>query len=150
MRCPDCGFVVIENEAFCSQCGRRWGDRTSTDAAPASRFVKRYRDAYRTASFLVTLGNVIKVGGVVVGVLVILMMASAGKNLGAGLGLGVGGVFFGALLAGVFFIVGVVVSAEGQKLLAHLDVAVAESPFMTDDERLQAMGLEGAYAAQRR
>lgn len=46
-------------------------------------------------------------------------------------------VIAGGILAPTFFVLGVIISAEGQLLLAALDTAVNSSPFLTDDQRAQ-------------
>ncbi|MGZ5483341.1 MAG: hypothetical protein ACXWID_15320 [Pyrinomonadaceae bacterium] len=57
------------------------------------------------------------------------------------------GVIFGALIGGLFFLLGVLISAQGQLLMAHADSAVHTSPFLTDEERASAMSLPYADPA---
>jgi hypothetical protein len=49
--------------------------------------------------------------------------------------------FSGAFVWFLFFVFGVIVSAQGQQLLATLDAAVHSSPFMDTAAKAQAMSL---------
>ena len=99
----------------------------------------RYRDAYLVGTMLIGLGNTIKiVGGVIAGIIAV-MSLSAGA-------LGILGLIMAAISGGLAWVCGVIVTAQGQILRATLDTAVASSPFLTDDQRLQAMGLAGGDA----
>jgi hypothetical protein len=51
------------------------------------------------------------------------------------------GAVFGALVGGLFFLLGVLISAQGQLLKAHADSAVHTSPFLNNEERAIAMSL---------
>jgi hypothetical protein len=105
---------------------------------------KRYLDAYRIARVTVGFGSTIKGIGAVLAVLLVL-----GAFLILGLGrLGQSGLvvlIMVAIIAGivwlVFYVLGVLVSAQGQILLASLDGAVHSSPFLFDDEKAQVMKL---------
>ena len=48
-------------------------------------------------------------------------------------------VIAGGVVALTFFVLGVIISAQGQLLLAALDTAVNSSPFLTDDQRSQIL-----------
>jgi hypothetical protein len=48
---------------------------------------------------------------------------------------------FGALVGGLFFLLGVLIGAQGQLLLTHADSAVYASPFLSNEERAAAMSL---------
>jgi hypothetical protein len=50
--------------------------------------------------------------------------------------------FSGALGGIIIYVIGVLVSAQGQILKATLDTAVHTSPFLDDDQRLIAMRLK--------
>jgi hypothetical protein len=111
--------------------------------------VNRYRDAYRVATFLVTLGNTIKIIGVASGAIILLLLASAGQQFGSGAG-ALAGVVFGGIAAGIGFVLGVLISAQGQILRATLDTSVSASHFLTDHERTVAMGLPSSVAEAER
>lgn len=114
--------------------------REGAPASTSSAIVERYRDGYRVGAGLVGLGNVIKVGGAVIGGLALLTSLSLGA-------LAIPGILFlvaGALSGGVFWICGVIVAAHGQTLRATLDTAVSSSRFLTDAECAEAMGLPAA------
>lgn len=117
------------------------------------RVLDRYTDAYRIARFLVTLGTLIKIVGGLLGVLIAFTFFSFGAfvssanmrrppNDGAEVALLVVGLLWGAAVFTVFFIAGVMISAQGQILKANLDAAVHTSPFVDDDQKAQIMSLD--------
>ncbi|HYH85494.1 MAG TPA: hypothetical protein VEX60_08425 [Pyrinomonadaceae bacterium] len=120
--------------------------RGSLEERVSPEVVGRYADAYRTARATVLIGNLIKVFGVLLGLLVggglFALAATQGRIVG---GTGVIGFFAGLLVGGsifaFFFVLGVVVSAQGQLIKATLDGAVNSSPFLTNDQRAEAMSL---------
>lgn len=115
--------------------------------------IKRYADSYLIARATVAFGKVIKVVGAIFafcifGISLLLLLGSAKSLINTG---GVGGAtaavaifasaLWSALVWFVFALFGTVVSALGQNLLASLDEAVHTSPFLTDEDRAQAMSL---------
>jgi hypothetical protein len=60
----------------------------------------------------------------------------------------VGGLFVAAIVGVLFWVCGVIVAAQGQVLRATLDNTVAHSPFLSDHERLDAMGLPRSLAGR--
>ena len=105
---------------------------------------KRYLDAYRIARVTVGFGSTIKTVGATLAVLLVL---AAFLIVGLGRFGQVGFVILimVAIIAGIvwliFYVLGVLVSAQGQILLASLDGAVHSSPFLFDDEKAQIMKL---------
>jgi hypothetical protein len=120
--------------------------RGSLEERVSPEIVGRYADAYRVARATVLIGNLIKVFGVLLGLLVggglFALAATQGRVVG---GTGAIGFFVGLLVGGsifaVFFVLGVVISAQGQLIKATLDGAVNGSPFLTNDQRAEAMSL---------
>ena len=107
---------------------------------PASPVVDRYRDAYRLAAAIVGLGTTIKVmGWVLAGIMAIGALRSGDGPLGNQAA--VAGVLVAAIVAVLFWVCGVLVTAGGEILRATLDTAVASSPFLNDPQRAEAMGL---------
>ena len=111
-----------------------------------SAVVQRYRDAYRVGHTIVAIGNVIKVVGFVLAAAILLLSLLGGAALGQRSGSAAfGSLLFGGVVAGtvglLFWLLGVLISSQGQVLLASLDVAVNGSPFITDDDRAAAMSL---------
>ena len=120
---------------------------------------QRYSDAYRVANALVGLGQFVKLGGFITGALIIVLMIveGSGSTPPASLpgstpmpvlipSLPSGALFFAALLTAsvvmfVFWVMGVVVSAWGQMLMSTIDSAVNNSPFLSNDTKLQVMGI---------
>jgi len=107
----------------------------------AQALISRHKDAYTVANVTVTVGNVIKAIGILVGAVIVMgsMMEFSphgGMNTQLMLGL------LTALLVGLlFYFVGVLVSAQGQILKASLDSAVNTSPFLTNEQRAKIMSL---------
>lgn len=164
MQCPGCGKEIpisgtLLAGAYCADCrGKGIGASPQTPSAQVEEaalltsvrktqlpVVNRYRDAYRVATFLVALGNTIKIIGLATGAIVFLVFASAGQQFGSGAG-AIVGMVFGGIAAGIGFVLGVLVSAQGQILRATLDTSVSASQFMTNHERTVAMGLPAAVA----
>ncbi len=124
-----------------------------------SPFVKRYLDLYRTARLLNGLGTFVKIVAFILGIIIFLFWffigagASAMQQQSAQLTPGVEagpvafyvcvvmGVVAGCLTTGLFFFLGVLISAQGQLLKAQADGAVHSSPFLSNEERATAMSL---------
>ncbi len=137
---------------------------TSTDSSSSAlhsdgTFVNRYRDLYRAARLLTGLGTTVKTIGIIVAAVIFLFWFIVGiatvsadtsnSPFAAQSSSGVVGFFvctiigviFGALVGGLFFLFGILISAQGQLLMAHADSAVHTSPFLSDKERAAAMSL---------
>jgi hypothetical protein len=114
----------------------------------ASPVVRRYRDAYRVGAALVAFGQAIKVVGVILGAIVVVLAISLGGGPFDDRSLLLSGIFFAAIVGGLFWILGVAVAALGQILRATLDSAVSLSRFLSDAECAEAMGLPGQTAAR--
>lgn len=121
-------------------------NQTSTVSESGSPVVRRYRDAYRVGAALVGLGNAIKTVGAIIAGIIFLGSLSSGNGPFGGAGLALAGIVLAAVVGILFWVCGVIVAAQGQILRATLDNAVAHSPFLTDYERLDAMGLPRSVA----
>jgi len=162
-RCANCGKDNPADRTFCWSCSTPMGESTSpvkpsrveaptpvqapsSQTAPRRQFVNRYLDLYRAANFLVALGNTVKVVGISAGAVILVLFALVGLAASSESG----GAFFvmfligsvsGVFVGGITFLLGILISAQGQILLAQADGAVHTSPFMSDDEKLTAMSL---------
>lgn len=136
---------------------------TAESASDSKPSIKRYLDLYRVARLLITLGSTVKGLGVVLAIvifsfwLVVGFEASSQTQPNSPFGPSpaneatiktgvlfaffVVGLFSAALVGGLFFLFGVLISAQGQLLLAQADAAVHTSPFLTDKEKAQVMSL---------
>jgi hypothetical protein len=124
------------------------------DGAAGAAFVKRYADLYRAAKVMTGLGETVKIVGLVAAAIIFMVWFLVAIGAAQGLGgavvffmcLVVGGAF-GALVGGLFFLLGVLISAQGQLLMSHADSAVHTSPFLSDQQRAAAMSLPFTAAA---
>ena len=112
----------------------------------ATALTIRYRDGYRVASLINGFGRLVKVVGAISAAALFLVVVLPALRVGQAIGSNELGPVLLALMpaAGVFlaaFVVGTLLSAQGQVLMAQLDTAVSTSPFLSEVERLQAMGL---------
>ena len=124
---------------------------------------ERYTDAYAVARTLIRWGGRYKALGRIVLTFAAVLTAMSlffglgtdARNLPPGLSGATGavggiGVFFALLIVGfgMWCIArGVMMSAQGQLLLAHLDTAVHTSPFLSDDEKRGVLGLSSEAPA---
>jgi hypothetical protein len=147
--CPNCGAQNAANRDSCWRCnasflspgefvggvataGPSLGDASSLREA---RLRSRYVDGYRAASVIDGLGNVVKM----LAIAIFLLALFGGMGMGgAGLLLGI---VVGGVLAALFFVLGVFISAQGQVLKAMLDTAVHTSPLMSDDQKASVLGV---------
>jgi len=113
---------------------------------PAVKAMVRYKDGYRVANFTSTAGTVIKILAVVLCVVLVSLEFYFAQNfLGnpqTDIGFTVLVLVSGASTFGIFFILGVIVSALGQQLKAGLDSAVNSSPFLDIPAKARAMSLD--------
>jgi hypothetical protein len=115
---------------------------------PGMNVMGRYVDGYRVARSIVGIGTFIKVIGAVFGLLTAGLLISAWQQaIGYGYG-GRGGdlstvlaIVIGTVVWLFWFVLGVIVSAQGQIMKATLDSAVHSSPFIAHEQRAQIMSL---------
>lgn len=170
MNCPNCSNPIDSATKFCPYCNVRVEDyvaasRGGIDTTAAtvvatgrSTIVNRYVDLYRTARTMTGLGTTVKTIGLLAAAVIFLFwfvvgIAAASETSSAPFaaqssagtaGFFVStiiGVIFATLVGGLFFLLGVLISAQGQLLMATADSAVYASPFLTDEERATAMSL---------
>jgi len=107
----------------------------------------RYNDAYLVARVTNGFGGIIKGMGVIVAVLLGIVGLMFIVNVRAGdatFAIGVLTIVSGLIVGVWFYIIGVLVSAQGQILKASLDSAVSSSPFLTNQHRARIMSLPEA------
>jgi hypothetical protein len=92
----------------------------------------RYADAYLVAQAFNGTGQTVKLVGFVVAALVILCGLLVASKMGVVIG--IAGLLFGVIVALPFYVLGVLVSAQGQILKATLDVAVHTSSIPSPEE----------------
>lgn len=102
--------------------------------------MKRYKDAYRAARMTVSAGSAIKVIGFVVAALILLVGIAAASQTNAAIGFTAVVLALGYGLG--FFFSGVLIAAQGQILMANLDVAVNSSNLLSEAQRARIMGID--------
>jgi hypothetical protein len=120
------------------------------------KVISRYQDGYRLARTISGLSQICKGVGVLTGLFVILfgVMGSETVMRPNPSMVGVANlqsqhyiyllsvIFFGALIAMIGWVAGVVLDGYGQQLKATLDTAINVSPFLTNADRAQVMRLD--------
>jgi ABC-type antimicrobial peptide transport system permease subunit len=101
--------------------------------------MSRYTDSYLVARTIAAFGATVKFIAFAIGVGIFLVALIAGHQ---SVEYGVGGFILGAIVAIPIYILGILVSAQGQILKATLDTAVCSSPLLTKDEMRQIMSLD--------
>ncbi|MGH9872684.1 MAG: hypothetical protein ACRD9S_09475 [Pyrinomonadaceae bacterium] len=116
----------------------------SSDGAEVKALMKRYWDAYVTARVSDGYGDIIKIIGVVLAVLIALVTLLVASQISGGASFiaMVIGLLFAAFVGVQFYLLGVLVSAQGQILKASLDCAVNSSPFLNNEHRAKIMSLK--------
>lgn len=160
-KCTICREECEDNFDSCWSCGTgrdgiptseqlpEPGQQTAHSSSPAlssasrqsksglSAIMVRYKDAYRIARTVTGFGETVKVLAVVLGVVVAAIGFAAGSD-----DFKVGGIALGVVIGLPIFILGILVSAQGQILKATLDSAVNSSPLLTKDEIRQILSLD--------
>ena len=148
--CATCKVGYMEGESHVCGGDRHWRTKGVAQGTPqqgaitpatAGRFLTdRYRDGYRGGKFISTLGHVVKIVGGVLALIVAIGGVASSRDVGMfSTSLAAGSILVAVTIALGFFVLGVVISAQGQLILAVLDTAVNSSPFLTDDQRTQVM-----------
>ena len=110
-----------------------------------SALTSRYDDAYIVARTINGFGTTIKGLGILIGALLFIggfLVASKGGPSDPSSILGIGSIVLGVISAALFYVIGVLVSSQGQILKATLDGAVNTSPFLEDEHRTKIMSLD--------
>lgn len=118
--------------------------------------IQRYQDAYRVGRAVNALGSSVKFLGFVIALVMGLLwwvsVSSGGEPRGGNVTVAQVLLLFGGLISAlavfiVFWLVGTLLCALAQVLIASLDTAVNGSPFLADDQRLSAMSLDHLKSA---
>jgi len=115
-----------------------------SEAIEIKALMSRYWDAYVVAKVTVGFGESIKAVAMILAVLIILAaLLIAGSVGGGGAVLTfLLGVIGAAFVGGQFYLLGLIVMAQGQILRASLDGAVNSSPFLENHHRAKIMSLK--------
>ncbi|MEY2507387.1 MAG: hypothetical protein QOH01_1716 [Verrucomicrobiota bacterium] len=102
--------------------------------------MKRYKEAYRSARMTVAAGNAIKLIGCLIAVVILLIGIVVASQTNAAIGFAAVVLALGYGLG--FFLSGILVAAQGQILMASLDVAVNSSNVLSEAQRARVMGID--------
>jgi hypothetical protein len=108
-------------------------------AATVKSLEQRYHDGYLVASSMVLIGSIVKFLSLAFGAIIILVSATNTQNEG-NLVL-VGGIITGVAIALFGFVVGVLISAQGQIMQSMIDTAVNTSPLIDAAEKARLIGI---------
>ncbi len=110
----------------------------------SEKVMSRYTDAYRIAKVIVGVGRLVKTLGFVAFVVVLLISlgidAATRSNFNFS-GAWLAGAVVGGAIWLIAWVLGVLVSAQGQLLKASIDGAVNTSPFLVNDQRAKIMSM---------
>lgn len=128
------------------------GVSTSAVVSPQAQVLRnRYCDAYIVAKVTVGIGGTIKIIAFILAAVIVLgsfALATlpseqrgsiSGASGGAALIIVVFGVFYGLVVGFIGYVIGVIVSSQGQVLEATLDNTVGNSPFLTNECKAEIM-----------
>lgn len=107
----------------------------------SEKVVSRYTDAYRVARVIVGVGQLVKTLGIVAFAVVLLISFGIGAETRSTAGAVLSGAVAGGVIWLIAWVLGILVSAQGQLLKASIDTAVNNSPFLVDDQRAKIMSL---------
>ena len=136
-KCPECGAPGFHYPK-CSHSEQSLSAQPSAQSEKSS-VTSRYTDAYRVARTVTAFGATVKIIAIIMGGVLALagcLVASQSGRMFA-----CAGIVVAAVVSIPIYILGVLVSAQGQTLKATLDTAVYSSPLLTKDEMRQIMSL---------
>ena len=103
----------------------------------SEKLKRRYKDAYNVSSSTILVGTILKGLGILVGIglsiLVIYASDQSARQFGPSFAFP--GVIFALINGLIIYIMGILISAQGQMLMAVLDTAVNTSPYLTQTDQ---------------
>ncbi len=141
--CSTCGAPVAADATVCPRCGADVSEIEPAAPGQAQALLQRYEQPYIAAQRQVVLGDVVRIGGYVLAGLLVLLafLGLAGETGPAGLTQFLIQVLVAIVVGVLLHAWGASLSASGHRLMATLDIAVNGSPFLTDEQRAEIMGL---------
>jgi uncharacterized YccA/Bax inhibitor family protein len=128
----------------CTKSGRRAGSVGVTARDNSASVQVRYVNAYRAATITITFGIIVQIVGAAAAALALLVsLGVVAQNQSTGsLALGAFSGLTGIVIGIALGLFGTFIRAQGELLRATLDTAVNSSPFLTTDQKGEAMGLK--------
>lgn len=155
--CHNCSNPIDAKTQFCPYCDapvditykatKDAGGAVIAKSSQLSELMNRYKDSYLVARATNGFGRAIKAVGTIIGVLITLiglMAQGEGARDATSRIIGLVTIVFGIFAGTLLYIIGVLVSAQGQILKASLDSAVNSSPFLTNEYKAKIMSLPEA------
>lgn len=158
-KCPKCGRITDTDYKKCN-CGQIVTDEEQkkyvlSDAEAISSanqlqpdagnrsIVSRYTDAYLTSRTITRVGATVKFIAFFISVIIVLFSFIAGYTMGSQTAQYIfGGIILGFIVGIPFYVLGILVSSQGQILKATLDTAVNSSQLLTKDEMRKMMSVD--------
>lgn len=154
-KCSKCKEECEDTFDSCWNCGagrdgtppaEPFPERGSTASSQPSRpkgsrraLMSRYTDSYLIARTITAFGATVKFIAFIIGGGIILVSIVVGGQSGQYF---IGGILVAAIVGIPIYVLGILVSAQGQILKATLDTAVNTSTLLTKDEMRQIMSLD--------
>jgi hypothetical protein len=114
-----------------------------------NQVVRRYQESYSVARTANAFGKLAKLvgfasAGVIgfIGLLLTFIAISSYRDSGVGFVVFLIALVVGAIIGAIFYVFGIVLSTLAQNLMAALDGAVYASPFLTQEQKAQAMNIK--------
>lgn len=108
--------------------------RSRPQAGVVQSLIRRYSDAYIAARALVVIGGIIKWVGVVLAIIILVIGIAMSSGSGSGGIFAFVGFALACLVGVPTFVLGILISAQGQIHLATLDTAVNSSRHLSKDD----------------
>ena len=118
----------------------------SKETLGSNQFTVRYQDSYKVAKVIDTFGGFAKIAGYVsagiicfIGLLLTFVTIASYSDSGVAFVVFLIAITLGAVVGAFFYILGLVLSALGQNLMAVLDTAVNTSPYLNQNQKVKLM-----------
>lgn len=126
--------VLVGGVPFSSPAPSGTTSRSRQQSGIVQSLTRRYSDAYIAARALVVIGGIIKWVGVVLAIMILVIGIVMSSGSGGGRVFAFVGFALACLIGVPTFVLGILISAQGQIHLATLDTAVNTSRHLSNDD----------------